>query len=108
MNRRELLLLAAAFALSCGVPTVALPPRQFLGAAREVGRLWLATTGRGEKLRSLAGHLFDGVADLDAAGVSAHLLDLHRADLAASRTTTVQGWVLSLTEARLYGYLALS
>lgn len=106
MNRRELLLLAAAFLLSCRAQVPALAPRQFLDAAREIGRLWLATSGRGEKESTLARDLFEGVEASAAAEVEAHLRQLHLADLAASRTTTVQGWVLSLTEARLYGYLA--
>lgn len=110
MTRRDLFALAAAALLACSDPPAPLPlaPRPHLEAARLVGRTWLDEGGEPHDLKALSARLLDGFVGTDPAAFTVHLQAHHQADLASGRTARVGGWLLSQTEAWLYGWLALA
>ena len=82
-------------------------------AARAVGAAWLAEQSAPPDYTQLLSALAEGRVDearalarSDPAAVLERLRKRHRADFAADRTAEVQGWVLSITEARVCGLLA--
>lgn len=110
MNRRELFMLASAALLGCGGsdgPTLPLAPRTHLAAAQEIGRAWLDGGGYPNARHELAADLLQGFGGQDPTRFTTHLLTRHQADLLEGRSTRVQGWLLSRTEALLYAWLAL-
>lgn len=115
IDRREALWLglAALAASACGVrrtvPDLPLPERRHLADARLVGEEWLGTASPRPSAADLADELADGAPEsalADAGGFARHLRRRHAADLVAGRTERVRGWLLSRTEAVLYGLLA--
>ena len=110
MNRRELFVWASAALLGCGGgggTPLPLAPRAHLDAAREIGRSWLDGGGYPHDRQELSADLLQGFGGQDPARFTTHLLVRHQADLLQGRTTRVQGWLLSRTEALLYAWLAL-
>ncbi|MEZ4463561.1 MAG: hypothetical protein R3F60_12535 [bacterium] len=108
-SRREALRLVVALGVvACSSPPapLALPPRAHADAARRIGRAWLDQSGVMADARALADSLGAG-APAEPAAFEAWVRARHQADLAAGRTARVDGWLLSLTEARLYGLYAL-
>lgn len=114
IDRRELLWLglASLAATACGVRrapldphALLLPARRHLAEARLVGEAWLAASSPRPSADALAAELSE-VAPRALDAFADHLLRRHRADLAAGRTERVEGWLLSRTEAVLYGLLA--
>ena len=84
-------------------------------AARAVGAAWLAEQPAPLDLQRLLAALVEGRAEearalarSDPAALLARLRARHRADFAADRTAEVRGWLLSLTEARVCGALAVA
>ncbi|MCB9545482.1 MAG: hypothetical protein H6706_06245 [Myxococcales bacterium] len=109
LDRREALRLIVALsvaACSAPPPPLALPPRRHAAAARQIGQAWLKAAGVMTDAQALADALGAG-APAEPAAFTAWIRERHQADLAAGRTTQVDGWLLSLTEARLYGLYAL-
>jgi hypothetical protein len=83
-------------------------------SARPVGRAYLAAAPGEANVQSLctcivdllpAGSLTD---EADAEEVRVALSALVRDDFRAQRVVVVEGWILSVTEARLYGLAALT
>jgi hypothetical protein len=82
-------------------------------AARAVGAAWLAEQSAPPDYKQLLSALAEdrldearALARRDPAALLERLRERHRADFAADRTAEVQGWVLSITEARVCGLLA--
>jgi|JI10StandDraft_1071094.scaffolds.fasta_scaffold108402_2 hypothetical protein len=110
MNRRELFMLAGvALLAACGGKGAPLPlaPRAHLDDAKHIGRLWLDGGGYPHEISEISADLLQGFAGSDPTRFTTHLLTRHQADLLQGRSTRVQGWLLSRTEALLYAWLAL-
>lgn len=112
IDRRELLWLglASLAAMACGVrraplDLAVLPARRYLADARSVGEAWLSAVAPRPSAEALANELSDG-APRGLEVFAAHLRRRHEGDLATGRTERVDGWLLSRTEAVLYGLLA--
>jgi len=119
---------AAATALFAGRPSGAAPPRplhadaaRLLEAFRQresaaaVGRAYLATRPEERDAPRLAGAVSRDLRDGGCDPATGDRADLRRAvsgrvrqDFADGRTVTVDGWVLSRTEARLCALAALA
>lgn len=112
IDRRELVrlgvaaLAVAAWGCRRPEPRLPLPGRRHLADARRVGEAWLSAITPRPDADALAGELGEG-APSDPEGFARHLERRHEEDLAAGRTERVEGWLLSRTEAALYGLLAL-
>ncbi|EWY39914.1 hypothetical protein N825_04850 [Skermanella stibiiresistens SB22] len=127
MNRRELLGTVAATGLIAAIPThsgatglagvAAVPPQadQLLGllrsraAARRIGRAYLETASHEADAAQLVSLILgDDAVGVDRVGDLRHrVAELQRADFTAGRTVTLDGWVLSRTEARLCALAAV-
>jgi hypothetical protein len=111
IDRRELIRLgvAAVAAVAWGCRRAAtdlpLPERRHLAEAQRVGEAWLSAISPRPDADALADELVEG-APSDPEGFARHLRRRHEEDLAAGRTERVEGWLLSRTEAALYGLLA--
>jgi hypothetical protein len=121
MIRRELLLLLGAAVLAelagCRRKPLPMDPRReaLVGtridrkAAAAVGRAWRNDLEFVPNVTTLTTELYGPArpgAD-ERQTVLRHLESLHRDDLQAGRMVEVDGWMLSLTEARLYLLIAL-
>ena len=83
------------------------------GSARVLGRVYLASGPSEATLETLvprlwpAGVAMDGGPAIEAAGLRKALAERSRADFAAGRIVSVDGWLLSETEGRLCAVMAL-
>lgn len=131
MNRRDFLLMTAAGSLALGVPGAGLlygQPHRFHAAAHPemlhalgrnrlvdaVGRAYRSAHPEEDDAETL-GHLLLAEGDRSSSDVpsdhplQARLQQQVRADFAAGRTVQLDGWILSVTEARqcaLYSILS--
>ena len=80
-------------------------------AVGAVGRAYLDETPGESDPRVLVSHLYEGwtreALDADASEWVERIRHQHRQDFASGRTVTVEGWVLSRTEARVGALAAL-
>lgn len=110
LDRRQLLALVPVFvALACErKPTLKLPPEYARESARVIGKAWLDKQFIDPSPRSIIEELTQGVNTEDRLALDKHLMQRHLDDLANGRTESVDGWVLSATEVKLYALVALS
>ena len=109
LDRRQLLtLLPLLVAFACQrKPTPRLPPEYARESARVIGQAWLDKQLIDPSPRSIIEELTDGVTK-DPSALAKHVIQRHLDDLAKGRTESVDGWVLSATEVKLYALVALS
>jgi hypothetical protein len=110
LDRRQLLALVPVFvALACQrKPSLTLPPEYARESARVIGQAWLDKQLIDPSPRSIIEDLTRGVSTEDRRALDKHLMQRHLDDLATGRTESVDGWVLSATEVKLYALVALS
>ncbi len=84
-----------------------LPPEHARDSASIIGRAWLDTQPAEPDPAALVEELTRG-APSDPAALAAHLEEMHLEDLELGRTRSVNGWLLSATETKLYAIVALS
>ena len=109
-SRRKVLAAAAGSLIPMGCqrePPPRLPPERQRDAARVVGKAWLERHFWDPSAEDLVRELTRG-APSEAGALGEYLFSRHLADLAEGRLESVEGWVLSATEVKLYALVALS
>ena len=121
VSRRQILRLVAASGLGTLIPlacrTTPMTAAKWVEvhadpiSAAQIGMLWLSAQrpqpSTEELIDTLAAPL--DVESLNAGGIEtirSHILETHHADFAGGRVVLVAGWMLSVTEASLYGLIA--